>query len=478
MDAHEAILEQLRLARAKGLETVADRLTGAAEGLDVALGRVRAAIHDLDPAQADTVLPLADVDEAVIRLGERVRQAEEHAEEALRRVDALEARAASGTGLDLEVIRTLDAASSQSELLRELLPLLAEHSARAVVLVLRSGQLSAWSGIGFADGDVLRSWNADPTQSPVLDRFVSDALPVHFEPADDPVFSEWLAGDDRAEEALLLPVVLRGKMMGGLYLDRVADRTWDPRQAQALVALACWMIDTLHHRQHTPSAMLAEPLDLRPRGDRTADFDDDVAVGPEVAAPAEPEFDPSATMRVDMRGMGAEMQPLPTDEQDEVAEIEESPTADAASEIAPPEAEVEAEAEVQLPPVEAVAPPSESVGGIEPDEPPPVRPVQPPPPIEAEEPVLGDRSPEDEARHEEARRFARLLVSEIKLYNEDEVERGRENSDLYQRLKDDIDRSREMYEKRIPEEIRSARDYFQDELVRILADGDADALSM
>ena len=69
-------------------------------------------------------------------------------------------------------------------------------------------------------------------------------------------------------------------------------------------------------------------------------------------------------------------------------------------------------------------------------------------------------------------------MSEIKLYNEDDVERGRTNADLYQRLKEDIDRSREMYEKRIPEEIRSAKDYFHDELVRILADGDSDALGM
>jgi hypothetical protein len=58
------------------------------------------------------------------------------------------------------------------------------------------------------------------------------------------------------------------------------------------------------------------------------------------------------------------------------------------------------------------------------------------------------------------------------------VERGRANRDLYQRLKEDVDRSREMYEKRIPPEIRAARDYFQEELVRILADGDPDALGM
>ena len=82
------------------------------------------------------------------------------------------------------------------------------------------------------------------------------------------------------------------------------------------------------------------------------------------------------------------------------------------------------------------------------------------------------------ARQEEARRFARLLVSEIKLYHEEQVERGRESRDLYQRLQEDIDRSREMFEKRISDEVRQKQDYFQDELVRILADGDPDVLGM
>jgi hypothetical protein len=83
---------------------------------------------------------------------------------------------------------------------------------------------------------------------------------------------------------------------------------------------------------------------------------------------------------------------------------------------------------------------------------------------------------EEEAQQEEARRFARLLVSEIKLYNEERVERGREAGDLYQRLQEDIDRSREMFDKRISAEVRAQNDYFQDELVRILADGDPDLL--
>ena len=76
---------------------------------------------------------------------------------------------------------------------------------------------------------------------------------------------------------------------------------------------------------------------------------------------------------------------------------------------------------------------------------------------------------EDERAHAEARRFARLLVTEIKLYNEDAVAEGRESSDLYSRLQADIDRSREMYEKRAHPQIQEKIDYFHEQLIVLLA---------
>jgi hypothetical protein len=76
---------------------------------------------------------------------------------------------------------------------------------------------------------------------------------------------------------------------------------------------------------------------------------------------------------------------------------------------------------------------------------------------------------------EEARRLARLLVSEIKLYNEEQVEEGRRKRDLYARLRDDIDRSREVYESRVnPKALE--HDFFREALVRVLAGGDPNVL--
>ena len=116
-------------------------------------------------------------------------------------------------------------------------------------------------------------------------------------------------------------------------------------------------------------------------------------------------------------------------------------------------------------------------------------PVQPEPvveaaPVQAAKPRLSDRNVDlpievaDEERklHNDARRFARLLVSEIKLYNEQAVNAGREGNDLYDRLREAIDRSRDMYEKRVKPAVASKFDYFHYELMNGLAEGDAKKL--
>lgn len=70
-----------------------------------------------------------------------------------------------------------------------------------------------------------------------------------------------------------------------------------------------------------------------------------------------------------------------------------------------------------------------------------------------------------------ARRYARLLVSEIKLYNDAAVRAGREQRDLLQRLRPEIDRAQRLYEERVPSEV-GGRQVFEQELLQTLADGD------
>src|SRR5579862_1656680 len=83
--------------------------------------------------------------------------------------------------------------------------------------------------------------------------------------------------------------------------------------------------------------------------------------------------------------------------------------------------------------------------------------------------AAGDAGDDDVA----AKRYARLLISEIRLYHEAAVAAGRRDRDLTTRLGGEIARARVLYEQRVPAHIRQRADHFRDELVRTLADGDA-----
>jgi hypothetical protein len=559
MERYEAILEQLKKAQSRGMETFTNRLDFVVQSLEELIQEATASVRGAIPESADECLPIDQVESALAAYRETADAESSRAAKLEAEIEGLRRTApAAAEGSSLELMRALDSARSQSELLKELLPAISAHAARAVVLVLRDGKVSAWSGIGFTDGETLRSWQGDAAESAAIAKVLEVSRPVRFNPADDGLFQGWLTDQDAPSEVLLIPVVLRGKMMGTVYIDRVEGQPWNPEIAQTLVAQVCWLIDTLQFRpnstptlaeamtldraaarKETPAAVKApeeigtEPAPIQPE-------DETARAAEQIIEPDSDALDPSATMRVDVSEMAfsggepsavgdaetveetsPEPEPPVENVQSEVSfepepqtEIpEESFTPEPAAEPQfepepvsdfeprpetpeevssptpateePPQAEAAApepepvQPEVQ-PPVTPPEPEEVELGEDDDDtstsqfldEPPPVQPVQPPP-EEPEEEVS-----EDEAQREEARRFARLLVSEIKLYNEEQVERGREAGDIYQRLQEDIDRSREMFEKRIAPEIRENHDYFRDELVRILADGDSEALGM
>jgi hypothetical protein len=82
----------------------------------------------------------------------------------------------------------------------------------------------------------------------------------------------------------------------------------------------------------------------------------------------------------------------------------------------------------------------------------------------------------DDPERKKARKLARLVVSEIKLYNEKLVAEGFAAGDLYALLKEPIDQSLIVFRRRIPDAVRAEFDYMHDELVRQLAGGDATKL--
>jgi hypothetical protein len=193
-------------------------------------------------------------------------------------------------------------------------------------------------------------------------------------------------------------------------------------------------------------------------------------------------------------------EPVPVEPPVEEPVVEEPVAEETVVEAA---AEVEAvafpvrEPESPVLPVEVAGEPPQSVAPVFESEPaspvvePPVEvvpptpaPIAPPPPVAVAEiappsppaaPAGFDTSHLSEAEqkvHKDAKRFAKILVSEIELYNKSKVAEGRKNHDLYKRVKSDIDRSRQTFEKRFGKILNKQFDYFHDELVKALAMGD------
>jgi len=83
---------------------------------------------------------------------------------------------------------------------------------------------------------------------------------------------------------------------------------------------------------------------------------------------------------------------------------------------------------------------------------------------------------ETDPRREEARRFARLVATDIRLYNEEAVVLGRREGDLRDRLADPMTRGREAYAKRFPDLGTAGATLLEEAFVQVLAGGDASLL--
>lgn len=76
-------------------------------------------------------------------------------------------------------------------------------------------------------------------------------------------------------------------------------------------------------------------------------------------------------------------------------------------------------------------------------------------------------------RFEDARRFARLIATDIRLYNEEAVLQGRRHRDLSQRLGDQLARGRESFSRRFEGLGSDGERILKESYVQVLAGGDA-----
>lgn len=67
-----------------------------------------------------------------------------------------------------------------------------------------------------------------------------------------------------------------------------------------------------------------------------------------------------------------------------------------------------------------------------------------------------------------ARRFARLIVSDIALYNRKNVEQGVRDGNFYELLAHEVREARSLYERRVPEEIRNTTAYLDEAFAELI----------
>jgi hypothetical protein len=85
-------------------------------------------------------------------------------------------------------------------------------------------------------------------------------------------------------------------------------------------------------------------------------------------------------------------------------------------------------------------------------------------------------SKEEQERHLRAQRFARVQVAEMRLYKSQAVKNGRLERDLYGALREDVDRARDAFRQDFLTASPSMVDYIHLELLRTLANDDAELL--
>lgn len=327
----------------------------------------------------------------------------------------------------VDAIRRMDEAATQSEILNIVLQQISGWVNRSVLFVVKGTQASGWQAFGLGaewDANKIRAIKVNLAENHILREVVNLGTPISgpsdLFPDNSQVFFQ--IGDTFPQYVIAAPILVRGKIAGVLYADMSDDISEKP-DLPNLVYLAAHAagsaIDLL--------ALKAKPAVPGP--------------GPSVVArPAAPA--PAAPPRPQVVTAKA---PAPAP----------PPPAPAPAPVAQAAAAVPAAAAEEEPELGTV--------------------MMQPAPRTAAAPVVSE---EDQKLHEDAKRFARLLVSEIKLYNEAQVSAGREHRDIYERLHDDIERSRRMYQERIPQQIQGTTDYFYEELVKTLANGDPSLLGM
>ena len=403
-------------------------------------------------------------------------------------------------------VEAIEKQQTQTGVLGSLLTGAAPFAERVALFVIRNEQALGWRECEAGDPtnlESIRGITLPLSAETLLGRAARSGSPWSGAPgsnSEDDLLIGQLGGEPQSVAAL--PLVVRGKVVAVLYADAVST---DPNAInldalELLARVAGMAVDLISGPRNAPetqvseSAAVAQPAvaeteavpeaveaehayesdpsyepEVEPQAAEVvaeSEFDvvHEVAAEPVTEVAAEPVAEVVAESEVQAAPSPApEMLVEPVSEV--IAEPATEAVAESAIEAAPaPEVEVMAEPATEVVAEEVAPEPVSEPSIVEPAPAPPAFvPMAPGSAAQYSTPLGSTRrrsaiaepdlpievGEEERRLHNDARRFARLLVSEIKLYNEKKVKEGRNQSDIYDRLRDDIERSREMYAKRV-----------------------------
>lgn len=334
---------------------------------------------------------------------------------------------------DLNVaIMTIQSGSQQVEILKALLDGASSFGSRAALFILRGNLAVGWQARGFADNEAIKSVTVDAltgTFGQIVQGYLCTSAPLA---EIGPKFGHGLVTEADGD-CVLVPLVVRGKVAAVIYVDRVEDSAAVDIHTIELLSRAAGDWIELQALRKAAGAPAHYPVPTHSTESASAPLKHSEEVRNEhPAAAVAPPVPPLHQVSVATHAAAA---PAPSRVPEPV--------------VAAP---VPVQAIPAVPePVKTAPPSSTAVKGA---------------PTDA---LRAESTVEDQELHKKARRFAKLLIDEIVLYNQQKVKEGREHRDLYDRLKDDIEKSRATYDKRYAQTPVAKSDYFTQALIAGLA---------
>jgi hypothetical protein len=326
---------------------------------------------------------------------------------------------ASSAGELLRAVSLIHAGGTQREILRALLDSAAQHCGRVALFVVKAGTATGWQGRGFDESDAIKDFAIDVSSGlgarALQDRTVARGRASE---VDGRFIEQFKRPAD--SQVLILPLVLKDKVAALVYADSGSKAgNMDAVALELLVAsTSAWLEVALLRKQAPKDAGAVTPTAER------------------MQAP------------VPVQTVSSYVDPFASHSPTHAAAGMRARTEGASAAVAGAEAsERESQAEEAAVVAASVA-------------------------VAAAEAPQTNLPPADVETHRKAQRFAKLLVDEIKLYNQAKVAEGRKHKDLYDRLKEDIDKSRATYQRRYGNTAAASGDYFNSEVVRSLAEDD------